>query len=119
MQVLYRSLRFELFGRIVHSGGCREAGNSIYLHTFAVRRSNAGLGIGALVIEQVVSMGRDHGRTNVRLDCFLSNAGLIAFYERYGFASVGFTSMKGKKYEYNGANNLNYRSGLSEIMPLR
>ena len=76
--------------------GEREVGDSIYLHTFAVRRSKAGLGIGKAVIEKVVSMGRERGLAKVRLDCFLSSVGLIAYYERNGFVSVGTTSMKGK-----------------------
>ena len=76
--------------------GDREVGDSIYLHTFAVRRSNAGLGIGDVIIKRVADMGRERGRAKVRLDCFLFNTKLIAFYERNGFASVGLTSMKGK-----------------------
>ncbi|NGN43154.1 GNAT family N-acetyltransferase [Mesorhizobium sp. CGMCC 1.15528] len=76
--------------------GEREVGDSIYLHTFAVRRSKAGLGIGEAVIEKVVGMARERGLAKVRLDCFLSSANLIAFYERNGFVSVGTTSMKGK-----------------------
>lgn len=76
--------------------GEREVGDSIYLHTFAVRRSKAGLGVGGAVIETVVSMGRERGRAKVRLDCFLSSEGLIAYYERNGFISVGTTSMDGK-----------------------
>jgi ribosomal protein S18 acetylase RimI-like enzyme len=76
--------------------GEREVGDSIYLHTFAVRRSKAGLGIGEAVIEHVAGMARARGRTKMRLDCFLSNASLIAYYERNGFVSVGTIAMKGK-----------------------
>lgn len=76
--------------------GEREVGDSVYLHTFAVRRDRAGLGIGKAVIETVVGMGRERGRTKVRLDCFLSSTGLIAYYERNGFVSVGTASMRGK-----------------------
>lgn len=76
--------------------GEREIGDSIYLHTFAVRRGSAGLGIGRAVIEQVVRMGRESSRAKVRLDCFLSSKSLTAYYERNGFAVVGTTSMKGQ-----------------------
>jgi ribosomal protein S18 acetylase RimI-like enzyme len=76
--------------------GEREVGDSVYLHTFAVRRDRAGLGIGEAVIETVVGMGRERGRTRVRLDCFLSSTGLIGYYERNGFVSVGTASMQGK-----------------------
>jgi len=76
--------------------GEREVGDSVYLHTFAVRRDKAGLGIGKAVIETVVGMGRERGRIKVRLDCFLSSTGLIAYYERKGFVSVGTASMQRK-----------------------
>jgi GNAT superfamily N-acetyltransferase len=76
--------------------GEREIGDSIYLHTFAVRRSRAGSGIGSKVIETVMDMGRARGRRWLRLDCFLANTGLIALYERKGFKSVGTTVVKGR-----------------------
>lgn len=76
--------------------GDREIGDSLYLHTFAVRRSKAGLGIGEAVIENVVAMGRERGRAKVRLDCSLSSARLIAYYERNRFVSVGNILTNGK-----------------------
>ena len=76
--------------------GDRETGDSIYLHTFAVRRDKSGLGIGDAVIEKVAQMGRERGLAKVRLDCALSSSRLIAYYERNGFSSVGTTIMKGK-----------------------
>ncbi|WFU06300.1 GNAT family N-acetyltransferase (plasmid) [Rhizobium sp. CB3171] len=76
--------------------GEREMGDSIYLHTFAVRRAKAGLGIGEAVIERVVAMGRERGRAKVRLDCSLSSFRLIAYYERNGFVSVGNIFINGK-----------------------
>jgi GNAT superfamily N-acetyltransferase len=76
--------------------GEREVGDSIYLHTFAVRRDKAGLGIGEAVMKRVASMGRERGRAKVRLDCFLSSARLIAYYERNDFVSVGSVFLNGK-----------------------
>lgn len=76
--------------------GDREVGDSIYLHSFAVRRSKAGLGIGNTVIEMVANMGRKRGLATVRLDCFLANSGLISFYERNGFKSAGTIEANGK-----------------------
>ncbi|GJD48290.1 hypothetical protein OPKNFCMD_1007 [Methylobacterium crusticola] len=76
--------------------GDREVGDSLYLHTFAVRRDKAGLGVGRAAIETVVGLGRERGRDKVRLDCFLSSARLIAYYARNGFASVGTTSVNGR-----------------------
>ena len=67
----------------------REQGDSIYLHTFAVKRSMGGLGIGGIIIEHLVELGRSHARSKIRLDCSLSSARLISYYERHGFRSVG------------------------------
>ena len=74
--------------------GAREIGDSIYLHTFSVCRTRAVLGIGRAVIDEVARMGRTWGLVKFRLDCFLENAGLIAFYERNRFVSVGTIVMK-------------------------
>lgn len=76
--------------------GNREVGDSIYLHTFAVRRSKAGQGIGEMVISKVAEMGMERGREKIRLDCSLSSARLIAWYERAGFQSVGTIFRNGK-----------------------
>lgn len=76
--------------------GEKETGDSIYLHTFAVRRDKAGDGIGKTVIEKIAGMGRERGLANIRLDCSLSSSKLIAYYEQNGFASVGTTFMNGK-----------------------
>ncbi|WP_430246210.1 GNAT family N-acetyltransferase [Neorhizobium sp. DAR64861/K0K2] len=75
--------------------GMREVGDSIYLHTFAVRRNKAGTGIGEAIIAKVANMGIERGR-EIRLDCSLSSSRLIAWYERNGFISVGTISMSGK-----------------------
>jgi GNAT superfamily N-acetyltransferase len=50
-----------------------ETGDSIYLHTFAVRRSRAGSGISSMVIDEVARIGNERGRTRLRLDCFIAN----------------------------------------------
>lgn len=76
--------------------GMREVGDSIYLHTFAVRRKSAGQGIGEAVISKVANMGLERGREKIRLDCSLSSTRLIAWYERTGFQSVGTIFMNGK-----------------------
>lgn len=77
--------------------GDREVGDSLYLHSFAVRRGLAGLGVGAAVIGRIVDRARAQGRNRVRLDCFLSSAPLIAYYERCGFASVGAVTVQGRR----------------------
>lgn len=86
---------FRILWEDVPFWGERETGESIYLHTFAVRRSRSGQGIGSAIIERVVAMGREQGRRNVRLDCALSSKRLIAFYERNGFVSTGAVFLGG------------------------
>jgi nucleoside-diphosphate-sugar epimerase/GNAT superfamily N-acetyltransferase len=76
--------------------GDRETGESIYLHTFTVRRDRAGSGLGSAIIERVAEMGRARGRKNIRLDCALSSTNLIAFYERNGFVSSGTIFLGGR-----------------------
>lgn len=76
--------------------GMREIVDSIYLHTFAVRRNKAGQGIGEAVISKVAQMGMERGREKIRLDCSLSSARLIAWYERNGFRLEGTIFMNGK-----------------------
>jgi GNAT superfamily N-acetyltransferase len=86
---------FRILWEDVPFWGERETGDSIYLHTFAVRRDRAGQGIGPAIIERVAAMGRAHGRRNIRLDCALSSKRLIAFYERNGFISSGTVFLGG------------------------
>lgn len=80
---------FRILWEDVPFWGERETGESIYLHTFAVRRDRAGQGLGSAIIERVVMMGRECGRRNIRLDCALSSKRLITFYERNGFVFSG------------------------------
>jgi ribosomal protein S18 acetylase RimI-like enzyme len=87
---------FRILWEDVPFWGERETGESIYLHTFAVRRNRSGRGIGPAIIERVVAMGREQGRRNVRLDCALSSTRLIAFYERHGFVSTGTIFLGGR-----------------------
>lgn len=76
--------------------GEREVGDSIYLHTFAVRRDRAGQGIGSAVIDRVADMARQRGLAKLRLDCFLANTNLISFYQRNGFTPVGTVTVSGR-----------------------
>ncbi len=61
--------------------------NALYLHRFAVRRVNAG--VGAHVVAWVMAEARRRERAYVRLDCLAENPGIRRYYERLGFASVG------------------------------
>jgi nucleoside-diphosphate-sugar epimerase/ribosomal protein S18 acetylase RimI-like enzyme len=87
---------FRLLWEDIPFWGERETGESVYLHTFAVRRKHAGAGFGPAIIELVAELGRARGRTTARLDCALSSTALIAFYERNGFHSTGTIFLGGK-----------------------
>lgn len=76
--------------------GEAEIGDSLYLHSFAVRRAYAGAGAGRAIIDYVVETGRALGREYIKLDCFSSSPRLIAYYERHGFTSVGSVTVRGK-----------------------
>lgn len=76
--------------------GDAEVGDSLYLHTFAVRRTYAGAAVGKAIIDYVVEAGRALGRDYIKLDCFSSSPRLIAYYERHGFRSVGTIAVRGK-----------------------
>ncbi|WP_350225180.1 GNAT family N-acetyltransferase [Agrobacterium sp. lyk4-40-TYG-31] len=66
------------------------------MHAFAVRQNKAGTGIGEAITAKVVNMGTERRREKIRLDCSLSGARLIAWYERNGFISVGTIFMTGR-----------------------
>lgn len=76
--------------------GAREVGDSLYLHSFAVRRDRAGCGLGRATIEAVAAIARARGRRRLRLDCFSANRGLIAYYGRAGFVSAGAVTVDGR-----------------------
>jgi len=64
-------------------------GDGVYVHSLAVRRLWAGLGLGLRMLEwagkQAVLMGGNY----VRLDCMADNEFLPLYYERAGFRERG------------------------------
>ena len=76
--------------------GARETGDSLYLHSFAVRRDRAGCGLGRAVIETVADRARARGRSRLRLDCFAANERLVAYYARNGFVPAGAVAVDGR-----------------------
>ena|SRR5579862_207457 len=67
-----------------------------YVHGLAVRRSAAGQGLGALLLDQAAQRVAEVGRAYLRLDCMASNKPLRAYYEKLGFAH------RGSIYYYHG-----------------
>ena len=74
----------------------REDGNAVYVHSLAVRRARAGLGIGAALLRWAGDRARDRGRRLLRLDCAAENPVLAAYYLRQGFAPVGTALVGGE-----------------------
>jgi GNAT superfamily N-acetyltransferase len=60
-----------------------------YVHALAVRRSQAGCGLGAKVLEWAQERVEGVGRRYLRLDCLAANEELRRYYERLGFSCRG------------------------------
>ncbi len=59
-----------------------------YVHWLAIRRSDAGRGLGRALLDWAAGQVARTGRTLLRLDCMRDNPRLRAHYERAGFAHV-------------------------------
>ena len=62
---------------------------AVYVHSLAVRRAWAGRGLGSRVLDEVGKIAHQSGRSRVRLDCWVDNASLRAYYERLHFQPCG------------------------------
>jgi RimJ/RimL family protein N-acetyltransferase len=69
--------------------GERDQGESAYIHSFAIRRSHAGIGLGGQILTAIADLARNRSRGNLRLDCVAANHRLIAYYQSQDFAPVG------------------------------
>jgi GNAT superfamily N-acetyltransferase len=63
-------------------------GRAGYVHRLAVRRTNAGTGLGARLLAWADEQVRAAGRSRLRLDVGSHNRPLRRYYERVGFAYV-------------------------------
>ena len=59
--------------------------DAFYVHKLAVRRDQAGRGIGAAVVEWANAEAAEAGREFLRLDCLGDNPGIRDYYEALGF----------------------------------
>lgn len=66
--------------------GIRDAG---FIHRLAVRRSAAGEGNAAALLDWAAEEAVRRGKNSLRLDCVAARTRLCAFYERCGFERVG------------------------------
>jgi ribosomal protein S18 acetylase RimI-like enzyme len=62
---------------------------AVYVHSLAIRRSFAGQGLGSQLLSEVAKIAQRSSRSYIRLDCWVDNPGLCAYYERLGFQPRG------------------------------
>jgi GNAT superfamily N-acetyltransferase len=63
--------------------------DAFYVHKLAVRRDQAGRGIGAAIVEWANAEAAEAGREFLRLDCLADNPGIRDYYEDLGFEHRG------------------------------
>jgi len=63
--------------------------DALYVHKLAVRRRDAGLGLGGAILRWAAAQTAARGRRYVRLDCPRDDPGIRAYYERAGFVHRG------------------------------
>lgn len=62
---------------------------AVYVHGLMVDRAASGLGLGACMLENAVTIGRSRGAQVCRLDCAETNGALRSFYGSQEFHEVG------------------------------
>ena len=70
--------------------------DAFYVHKLAVRRDQAGRGIGAAVVEWANAEAAEAGREFLRLDCLGDNPGIRDYYEDLGFEHRGDLVLDGR-----------------------
>lgn len=63
-----------------------EAGEAVYVHRLAVRRSHAGGRVSGALLDWAAARATELGRQQIRLDCDAKRPRLRAIYERLGFS---------------------------------
>ena len=70
--------------------------DAFYVHKLAVRRDQAGRGIGAAIVEWANAEAAEAGREFLRLDCLADNPGIRDYYEDLGFEHRGDLVLDGR-----------------------
>ena len=70
--------------------------DAYYVHKLAVRRDQAGRGVGAAVVEWANAEAAEAGREFLRLDCLGDNPGIRDYYEDLGFEHRGDVVLDGR-----------------------
>jgi GNAT superfamily N-acetyltransferase len=69
---------------------CLPSQRAVYIHRLVTRRSHAGLGIGAELIDWVgLRAAEQYGAEWIRIDVWTSNRALHEYYEKRGFVYYG------------------------------
>jgi GNAT superfamily N-acetyltransferase len=71
--------------------------DAFYVHKLAVRRDQAGRGIGAAIVEWANAEAAEAGREFLRLDCLADNPGIRDYYEDLGFEHSSDLVLDGRK----------------------
>jgi GNAT superfamily N-acetyltransferase len=71
--------------------------DAFYVHKLAVRRDQAGRGIGAAIVEWANAEAAEAGREFLRLDCLGDNPGIRDYYEELGFEHRGDLVLDSRK----------------------
>ncbi|MBN1440731.1 MAG: GNAT family N-acetyltransferase [Anaerolineales bacterium] len=67
---------------------------AFYIHTLTVGRRRHGRGIGGSMLGWIEARAAECGRRFLRLDCFVENPVLCAYYARAGFESCGIREIQ-------------------------
>ena len=80
-----------------------EKGQALFVHKLAVKRSAAGQGISAALLEFAVNKCREKNIQTLRLDCNADKEKLMNVYENFGFTCVNRKIMNINNRDYNVA----------------
>jgi ribosomal protein S18 acetylase RimI-like enzyme len=72
-------------GELIASVAVAVEGNVMHMYRLAVKPARQGRGTGAWLTGIVHERARELGCTTIRLDALMSNASVIAFYQRAGY----------------------------------
>jgi phosphinothricin acetyltransferase len=73
----------------------REAYRFVADFSVYVERGWRGQGVGSLLLERLIALGREHGFHKMVLSAFPTNTSGIALYEKFGFRTVGIYHEQG------------------------
>lgn len=76
-----------------------EDGNSIYIHRAVVNPEFKGQKLFKTIVDWVVALARQKGRSSVRLDTWAANPSIINYYKSFGFTFVeNFTTPDSEEF---------------------